>query len=425
MGVRSNATYHRAYWAVMPGITKIGRWLLRISASSGAALFLTALTIVISVSAAAAAIKLPCAWPLFDILKTPACGSTQIPILDDTSLTIFWLSVAVFVPMFLFRELSVAHEARKKSTELLYTIRTMPPLNIMEGFQVLYSGIIEFCENEVEKGATDTNTSVSDTNTSVSDQKAGTSDPDTDAVDSKTDAVDCGIRLCLSSLCALARNFERSYEKTRYAANIMTYIEVGHIPGDSRERLLNAMSSLQEVPSFEGLEGVLYLQNELSASTDSGSDSLNSDPLLTKELAIPIPQLRYNKATGRPRFLPGASEAMVKGNYIIDDTHKILSQYDEGGTDYRDLPLTIFENIDKYYRDDEMGKFVRSFLSIRITEAEGESERCLGVVNVHCHRADIFKDDWVYRSFLGLAAPIVTQLRYLLKKREVLGPFAA
>lgn len=358
------------------------------------AMFLSVLAILIGVAGAVAANDLSCAWPLSSIWAMPtACHGQAVSFFGNGALVLFWGSIIVFGPLFFGRELAVVTKAKSERIELLYTVRTMPPPSVLEAFHAAYVNVIEFVERHLKE-----------TYPSPEENLA---------------AIERGIRLCLANLEGIARSFQRSGEPTRYAANVMIYRQVASIPKDQNDRILDALMPYLEQRSFQGLRGILYLERNLSVSSDGTADSLAVDPLLTGELALPVPEQIYNERVGfpkRPRFLPGGVTALVDGNYIVDDTRDLLKRYREN-QELWDLPLTIMENIDKYFRQDPMGKLVRSFVSIQIKESERKDASSVGVVNIHCSRPNIFRDEWVYKSFLALSTPVVVQISGLLQER--------
>lgn len=254
----------------------------------------------------------------------------------------------------------------------------------MGAFDVIYRGILDNIEKNVDNASEE----------------------------QKDESIRTAIRLCLYGMSILARNFQQHFaEPTRFASNIMTYIEKDSIADADKDTILTCAEDFMSVRSFDGVAGVLYLQRELSSSTDDGS---KNDPLLKKDLAIPIPSSLYEKESGRQKFLPGAATAFVLGDEKIDDCRTLLARH-KNSDEYHEMSLSIFKNIDTYFTKDESGKQVRSFVSIRLPSSERADARVLAVVNLHCDRPYIFSEYWVYRSFLFLSFPILDKIRVLLK----------
>jgi len=293
------------------------------------------------------------------------------------------------------RELAIAGEAEKKRSELLNTIRTTPPPDVLDGFGGSYSSILMFIESQINISHRDG--------------------------EERRQTIDNGIRLCLDSLSVFASNFQRSARYTRYGANIMLFIPVENISEEGRDDFLNKMQPYLERRTFEGLQGVLNLELDLSASNDNPNNSFERDDKLVP-LALPIPEPEKSIHNGKQRYLPGAPTAFFEGNFIVDDTRLFLRRYDDDERDkYCEIPRSLMEKTHEYFvegSEDSGGGLVRSFISLLIKENEFQNSRKLGVINIHCDRPCVFEDNWVSDSFMIFTKPVLIQIVKLLKMRE-------
>lgn len=351
------------------------------------ALVLTALSIVVALTGSLSTNSLKCSWPLFNIVPSNTCAS-QISIFSDVILVGFWVSLICFCFIFLNREISVAVKAHEKEIKLIDTVRTMPPSDIMPKYAALYRNILLYIEENVKEN-----------------QPPAEKD------------IDNAIRLSLAALTSLVSSFHQKMGRPRYAANIMTYVSLDSIAESDRESIQKGLMRFTESQSFEGIDGVLWLQGELSSSTDNETGEMDKDPHLENDIAIPIPDPNYSAPSGRPRFLPGAAAAFMLGDHSVEDTHALLEQYEESNY-WNEIPRSVFEKIDRYFKENAGGKKVRSFISIRISNSPTENALPLGVVTIHCDERKLFVSDWAYESFLALAAPITWQISELLKLKE-------
>ena len=303
---------------------------------------------------------------------------------------IFFGLLILFALLFGFRETALARIVRSKEIELMTTIRTMPPRKMLYIFRLTYDNILQYINAKVHAEGNPLH---------------------------KATQIDRAIRLCLDSITVLTKEFQRSGKGSRYAANIMLYIDANNIGEEDQPTILEKMDRFVDIKTLDGLQGVLELASDLSASTDNSDDSFDKDEYLD-EMCLPVPCEAFSRHNKLQRFLPGAPEALINGNYLINDTHRLLEHYDESRK--YDIPRSIFENGDYYFRKTDNGRRVRSFFSVALEgQRSGEIKKAaLGVVNVHSSEPNIFPNDETFQSFLQLTYPFMRVLSDLLIQRQ-------
>ena len=289
---------------------------------------------------------------------------------------LYYLSVLLFGVLFFIREKSKL----KAERNLLATIRTMPPAKIMSIFEKSYKELKKY----VDDNAYDPNASID--------------------LDERIDNTDNAIRLGLDVINALAANFQR-VDSARYAANLMLYLSVDDMDEPTQEEALRLMQSYLHTLTIDGLRGALFLIPEYSASTDDPKNSFEPDPHL-KRFALPIPIEAYEARSRRKRYLPGAPTALIEETpSIIDDTHQLYDEYKQL-REYDVLP-SVFQTIDKYFRESEEGAKIRSFMSVPLKYRHpGGIEDTLGVINIHSDERGLFASDALANNYYCLCQPI-------------------
>jgi len=368
--------------------------------SHGVALLLAMLTIFIGVAFKIASDDLLTAWPgCFWASDGERCGlfpTFKSLFSTPVKVWLFYVITIFFGIIFYLRERVRGQNDENKETELLNTILTIPPPDVLEAFEGSYTKIWSFIKTKVKV--------------------------EHDDEEERLRAINDGIRLCLDGLTVLVQNFQRSTKYTRYAANIMSYRPVQEISDEERENILRLMEPYLEYRSFDYLKGILYLEKELSASTDDPINPFEIDGKLKSDLVFPVLDTSKAIHENEDILLPGAVTAFdgEKGNQHIEDSRLLLRTYDET-EQYKGISRKIFENIERYFVDgkgETEGGLVRGFISILLKDHEGENECKLGVVNIHCDRPNLFASDWVVEKFLIIAKPILLQTADLLILRK-------
>ncbi len=305
----------------------------------------------------------------------------------------FYLVLFAFAVLFYLRERATSIHADKRESELLSAIRTMPPANVMQSFEIAYKLFLSRVEE--------------------SDQIV------VEGGNGNLDQIDEGIRNGLDAMTVLAADFQRT-PGTRYAANIMLFRATPDIQDHEREAVFERLGPYVDGQSLDGLAGILDLLPELSASTDDQDDSFDPDPSL-KPMALPVPREERSKNNGQKRYLPGAPTALVEGRYLIDDTHRLLAIY-ETQREY-DLPPGIFQKIDSYFRETNEGQMVRSFMSLMLYYRDPGlvgDEIAIGVVNIHSDRVNLFANRELAAHYESLCQPFILGLARMIRNRKKL-----
>ena len=391
------------------------------AASPFMALFAALLLILIGVTASAVSAHPECAVLISDLFDFGVCEAKNEFGGRISVDQIFLGLIALFAVIFMMREVAVASKGKTANSELLRYVETLPPSNVMNEFSEAWDTLNKYLQWAAE-------------------------------VDSE-EAANERVRLCLSLICVIASRFDHPPIKPRYAANVMLFMDASELEADGSS-VANIVAESDAVfigddGCLDSLEGVLQLRPDLTASTDN-NNNFDKDTVSSKNLILPVPKIRFDSESNRRLYLPGAVEALVDGNCIIPDTRGLLRSYfksDEpevDGHDFRDIPLNVFEQIDRYFRNDEVGQFARSFVSIRIladgsriiadveqpeeTEADADNEEpsqspvVLGVLNIHCDVANRFSHGNSTNSFLRLIDPFVSRLaQQLVERAKVVG----
>lgn len=106
-----------------------------------AAVILTILTTVIGIAGSLSTDSMRCSWPLYHLWPGATCGATPVLISTDVGLIVFWWSLGIFLIVFLTRELATSASADERERQLLHTIRTMPPPDVLEAFRGAYPAL--------------------------------------------------------------------------------------------------------------------------------------------------------------------------------------------------------------------------------------------------------------------------------------------
>lgn len=362
--------------------------ILNIASSWATALTLALFTLFLGVIASAKLSSI--GKPLNEWLDGSTNFANTVYAMMRGDAAVFYSSLLVFSALFGLREIALARKIKIRERELVSLIRTMPPRKMLSVLQAAYEEILDYVNLKVKC---------------------------VDDVNMKKQEIDNAIRYCLDSLTVLTKEFQRSSNTARYAANVMLYVDISNVTPKRREELLKKMDPFVDVQTFDGLRGVLELAANLSASTDNPEDSFATDEYL-EEICLPVPRDQWSRHNRMQRFLAGAPEALFKGNYLIDDTHRLLQYYDQSRK--YDIARSIFENADYYFKKTDNGTKVRSFFSKRLSTREPGHQKpvAIGVVNVHSSEPNIFVDNETFQSFQQLIYPVLEVLTQLLVDRR-------
>lgn len=297
---------------------------------------------------------------------------------------LFLSTCAVFFTCVGLREWRLGKVTEAYQQQLIDTVRTMPPQNLLNIYSRIYSEISAYTHDYV--------LSMDDAN------------PE------KPQILEDAIRYTLDGLCTLVSAFENYPDGAVYSANIMAYREV---EGLSPEAALAVLSRLRfmDLRTLHGLKGVLDLQARLSSSSRD-QDSFAMDPDL-KPLALPVFS-EESIVSGRTRFLPGAPRAFVDGACLIEDASRMAELVSEEC----DVSPGVLKEIETYFNQ-ETSKRIGSILSVRVERNKPE----MGVINIHCDRPNILSDQKQLYTYINLINPLTDIIyRLLIKHAELVGP---
>jgi hypothetical protein len=226
------------------------------------------------------------------------------------------------------------------------------------------------------------------------------------------EALQQSIRLVLWTFVILAQKFDRAQDNIRYAANVMLFRVPSSLPPEKKDSLRGRLCFCDPEVSVDNLLGVLDLCCQLSATSDSAQ--AEPDPHLSP-MALPIPRRDHpdyilpGEAAYRSRLLPGAPRAFhTKSMGCYLDVSKIAEWCRQKG----DFSPGIQQQIDEYFRNHQMGSFVRSFVSLPLQRPQ--SDEILGVLNLHRSEIGMLGAETLARQFVHVVRPNVLTLERLL-----------
>ena len=269
--------------------------------------------------------------------------------------------------------------------QLMETVRTMPPQNMLGAYGKTYRFLSEHIHNLQE--STEANPQV------------------------MLAKVEESIRLSLSALCSIISAFENYPSHTVYSANIMIYRRSGDLQSrpEIKDAVLNRLR-FTEVRSLDGLAGVLDLELDLSfSSLNDDEESTHPDSRL-EPLALPIPELDI-ALPGRTRYIPGAPTAFRDEPCLIADSRDMARIVEENC----DVSPSVIRAVETYFHE-QVAKGLNSWLSVRINDRIPER----GILNIHCNRPDILVDEKQVYTYVNLIIPFKEMIDQLLQRRQAL-----
>lgn len=366
------------------------KWLIKEPSKPWVAVVLTILSLLIgtygSVHTLDIQASVPFCWWILD------ANGQRCTFNFEVNAIAFYCFLLVFAVLFWLREKAVIFLARKAQ----YELRTMPRPETTQIFDHIRNEVVWYLNLRRE------------------------------AIKQGKD-IDVAIRNCLYGLITMAEVI--SEKEGRYAANIMLYIPITEIGEGAKESISDNLRLFSDPPTFENLRGVLQLYPDLSTAESNEQSSADDSQLNSEEddthppdkhllaLAMPVPNQTHRRSDEeRQLYFPGAPAAFFEGFHLIEDTHNLLSDYYSNDS-YKELGLGFFKRSDTYFREIEQGSFVRSFLSIALSshvDENREQQNVIGVLNIHCDAPGMLDQEWVLRSYVCLARPILAEIYKLL-----------
>jgi hypothetical protein len=318
----------------------------------------------------------------------------------------FWLSVVLTVFIGLSYYAATGRQRRqemntlrtdsenlqKHTTELVDTLRTLPPEGFMRDFPRLCSAMMAAYSAAM--------------------------------LEETEEAARRAIRVALRTAAAMARSFDRGGRDERYSANVMRFSARDDLPPLAQwtdDEWALYPSGFRP----ERIEGALILDPDLASYADT--DTQVPD-LLPIRIVIPDPPRDApvgSHAEGPLRMVPGCALAYYLARaYNAKDTWKIRESAE---AEALSLSEAVIAETERYFRAGP-GRAVRSFISLPLYESPGEMAGArVGVLNVESSEPAIFGgDDEKVRQFALAIAPvhfvIVSLLANLSESFELTAP---
>lgn len=269
--------------------------------------------------------------------------------------------------------------------QLVDTVRTMPPQNMLGAYGKAYRFLSEHFHNLQESTETDTRVAIA--------------------------KVEEAIRLSLSALCSIISAFENYPSHTVYSANIMIYRKSRDLLAhpQQKEAVLNRLKFV-EVRSLDGLAGVLDLELDLSFSSLNDDEESTQPDARLEPIALPIPAVD-GSLPGRTRYIPGAPTAFKDEPCLIADSRDMARLVEENC----DVSPSVIRAVETYFHE-QVGKGLNSWLSVRINDRIPER----GILNIHCNRLNILVDEKQVYTYVNLIIPFKEMIDQLLMRRQAL-----
>lgn len=269
---------------------------------------------------------------------------------------------------------------RARLDELGKIMRTMPPENFIENYAVLYLGAASITDEALRL----------------------------DPVRERDEVVARARRL-LRTVAVLAKTFDGDHDERTYGANIMVYRTAKSVLSDHdllQRVVSNPFFFREEGVELHGLEGVLILQPEFSAT----SDVADVDGSI-QQIVLPIP---HKRLTPENKYLvvPGAGVAYAdRKDVLVPDSSKI----GDWCRDYGDFRQEFTIRLQQYFTDHPV---VSSFASLVLLPPDGWLEDVapapLGVVNVHANEVGLLRgSDRAFTQFVSILRPVLRQIARL------------
>jgi hypothetical protein len=277
-----------------------------------------------------------------------------------------------------------SRDLRLHTTELVNTLRTLPPEGFMRDYPTLCADMLAAY---------------------------------TRAVAAPTpELIREGIRIALHTAALMAHRFGRRGAVGRYRANLMRFQDVSALePMSSWDAADRELYPAGFEPAV--IRGALVFDPALAtrASSERAEALEGAQPL---RIAIPDPprDLRAGSSMeGRLRVLPGSAVAFLLGKPFI--AHNTLDIRPARG-EY-DLPEAVIRAAETYFRTGD-GRDVRSFVSLPLFIEPGRMEgETIGVLNVEFEDVHIFDNDArTVEQFALSIAPVHFVIVWLLTLLE-------
>lgn len=213
------------------------------------------------------------------------------------------------------------------------------------------------------------------------------------------------IRVVLNGIATSVSDFDNSGRAATYGANIMVFRREQRIPPADRAAVEARIIMNGGKRSLRGLEGVLDLRAELSASTGE-ADSRDADSRIQR-IALPVPLVRHSP-DGRSYVLPGAPEAFCGRDTRAYDAATI-AQHCRG--DGYALPYAVIQEVQTYFRA-SAPHGIGSFVCFPLSWNPADTPK--GILNVHSTAPDILQYSERSGDFFHLMRPNLLMLLDLL-----------
>jgi|GEM_PF-3343521 hypothetical protein len=269
--------------------------------------------------------------------------------------------------------------------QLMDTVRTMPPQNMLGAYGKTYRFLSEHFHNLQEAQETDVRVALA--------------------------KVEETIRLSLGALCSIISAFENYPSNTVYSANIMLYRPRRDLMADPRfrEAVLDRLKFV-DVRSLDGLAGVLDLDLDLSFSSLNDDEESARPDIRLEPLALPIPEVDV-ALPGRTRYIPGAPTAFRDEPCLIADSRDMARIVEENC----DVSPSVIRAVETYFHE-YTGRGLSSWLSVRINDRFPER----GILNIHSNRPNILVDEKQVYTYVNLIIPFKEMIDQLLLRRQAL-----
>lgn len=299
---------------------------------------------------------------------------------------LFWLALIVVAFLFFGRQWATDQMTKSAQNNLIAQsdtlqelIKTLPP----QGFLNRFSERFSLCYGL--------------THSIVADESSVT-----------IEEIEKVIRVILSSIVHLAREFDGQPNGVRYAANIMIYTDLRNVESKTLESYSANLLFFDRAPST--LQGVLAMEPTLSAAGDLTQGA--ADPFIEK-FFLPVDSKEVSPQ-GKLRQLPGAPLAFwqKEGALHYEDATTLGDWCRKNG----DFPESVSTAIDSYFRS-EKAQRIKSFVSMPIPSALN-SDQPLGVLNIHRSSVNMLRGQEAFRLFFPLLNPYTFLIGELLQVRS-------
>lgn len=209
------------------------------------------------------------------------------------------------------------------------------------------------------------------------------------------------VRVQLSSICNVCSNFDSNGRRTRFAANVMLFVQAGGTYFSSTQATLQAETRCLETGvSIANIRGVLRLQLNLSATDVSNNPDTN-----LSAMCLPVPVDVGNSLI----YIPGAPLAFAQGQTQVYRNQADLIGLVERN---RQFSLTVLEELRRVLV--AQNDSVKCLMCIPLFSDQSQGPgTVIGVLNIHKSTDDEFIQDKM-QNLEPLLAPLVRNLEVLL-----------